>query len=267
MGKGRPFLEVFACALKEDYRFPILEVFAFLYGLGTFVIAGLGAQFAQSGEAFAHNLVNSLSGFPLFIFVILILKNIAYGLGKDLEKGVIQTLLSYPLKRRYILTAKLLSALGIAVLLFLGIQIFGLFLLAPDVIVTNSSTVFLTYAAQLSPTLLLAGLVLLLALLLKRGGLALVIGIVLYFAFGIIASLVTFLAFATGSDLALKIYAVITPNLALQRYYGSALGFPFAKEIWVPSFSEVLLYLGAGYLLVAVIFVVGYVYFDRRLGI
>jgi hypothetical protein len=44
-------------------------------------------------------------------------------------------------------------------------------------------------------------------------------------------------------------------------------GLFFAEETWVPSFSEVLLYLGAGYLIVAAIFVVGYVYFERRLEI
>jgi len=269
MGKGRPFLEIFTYALDEDYRFPILEIFAFFFALGTFVFVDLGAYSGQTGEALAYNLVSTLCGFPLlFIFVVLILKNVAYGLGGDLEKGVMQTLFSYPLKRRYILTAKLLSGLGIALLLLLGIQIFGLFLLAPDVILTYPSTVFLTYAAQLcSPALLLAGLVLLLTLRLKRAGLALVIGVVLLFAGLVVSGLVYSIAYGTGSDVALKIWAVINPNLALQTYYYPMGAVGFASETWVPSFSEVLLYLGAGYLIVAAIFVVGYVYFERRLEI
>jgi ABC-type transport system involved in multi-copper enzyme maturation permease subunit len=268
MGKGRPFLEIFTYALDEDYRFPILEIFAFLFALGTFVFANLGA-YGQTEEALAYSLVSTLCGFPLlFIFVVLILKNVAYGLGGDLEKGVMQTLFSYPLKRRYILTAKLLSGLGIAVLLFLGIQIFGLFLLAPDVILTYPSTVFLTYAAQLcSPALLLAGLVLLLTLRLKRGGLAVVIGLVLLLAGLVVSGLVTSIAYGTGSDVLLKIWAVINPNSALQTYYYHMGAVGFAPETWFPSFSEVLLYLGAGYLIVAVLFVVGYAYFDRRLEI
>jgi len=268
MGKGRPFLEIFTYALDEDYRFPILEIFAFLFALGTFVFADF-ALHGQTGEALAYSLVSRLCGFPLlFIFVVLILKNVAYGLGGDLEKGVMQTLFSYPLKRRYILTAKLLSGLGIALLLFLGIQIFGLFLLAPDVILTYPSTVFLTYAAQLcSPALLLAGLVLLLTLRLKRGGLALVIGFILFFAWLIVSGLVFSIAYGTGSDVILKIWAVINPNSALQTYYYHMGAVGFASEAWVPSFSEVLLYLGAGYLIVAAIFVVGYVYFERRLEI
>jgi len=192
--------------------------------------------------------------------------NIAYGLGNDIEKGVIQTLLSYPLKRRSILTAKLLSALGIALLLFLGMQMFALFLLAPEIISHYFNTVLLSYLANLSNAFLIAGIVLMIALVLKRGGLALVIGVVLYFALGVIGSMVSFV-FWTGSDLPLRAYAVIAPNMALDRYY-AGLGAPsYYFGNWIPSFSDVLVYVGAAYVLVALVFLLGYVYFDRRLGI
>jgi len=119
MKKGRPFLEIFTYALDEDYRFPILEIFAFLFTLAMFVFVNFNVGF-ETGEALTYSLISTLCGFLLlFIFVVLILKNVAYGLGGDLEKGVMQTLFSYPLKRRYILTAKLRSGLGIAGLLFL----------------------------------------------------------------------------------------------------------------------------------------------------
>jgi ABC-type transport system involved in multi-copper enzyme maturation permease subunit len=268
MRKGRPFLEIFTYVFDEDYRLPILEVFAFLFALGTFVFVDFAGGYERTGETMAYSLVNTLCQFPLmFILVVLILKNVAYGLGSDLDRGVMQTLFSYPLKRRYILTARLLSGLGIAVVLFLGIQIFGLFLLAPDTMATYSSTVFLTYAANLcSPALLLAGLLLLLTLRLKRGGLALIIGVILFLAGLIFSGEVTYIAYVTDSDVLLKIWAVINPNSALQAYYYmGAVG--FASETWVPSFSEVLLYLGAGYLIVAAFFVVGYIYFGRRLEI
>ena len=269
MRKGRPFLEIFTYALDEDYRLPILEIFAFLFALGTFVFVDFAGAYDRTGETFAYSLVNTLCGFPLmFIFAVLILKNVAYGLGSDLDRGVMQTLFSYPLKRRHILTARLLSGLGIAVVLFLGIQIFGLFLLAPDIMATYPSTVFLTYAAYLcSPALLLAGLVLILTLRLKRGGVALVIGFILFLAGLIISGLVTSIAYVTDSHVLQKIWAVINPNSALQAYYYHMGAVGFASETWVPSFSEVLLYLGAGYLIVAVLFVVGYIYFGRRLEI
>ncbi|HDH43981.1 MAG TPA: hypothetical protein ENG66_01045 [Thermococcus sp.] len=268
MGKGRPFLEIFTLALNEDYRFPILEIFAFLYALGTFAMASFGTPgVAAAEEASAYYLVNSLSGLPLFVFLILIFKNVAYGLGKDLEQGVIQTLFSYPLKRWQVLTAKLLSAIGVALLLFLGIQISALFILAPGIIKAYFTAVLLTYAAQLSVLFFLTGILLLFTLFLKRGGLAIVAGIILYFALSMIPTFVMFYAYATGSSLPLKILAVINPTIVLQRYYLGEAFFFFPEEIWVPSFFEVLLYLSSSYIVVAFIFLIAYIYFERRLGI
>lgn len=34
MKRGKPFLEVFASAVHEDYRFPILELFVFFLRFG-----------------------------------------------------------------------------------------------------------------------------------------------------------------------------------------------------------------------------------------
>lgn len=271
MGKGRPFLEVFASSLNEDYRFPILEIFAFLYALGTFVfanLAGVEAQYAESGESVAFSLVNSLvggafgaAGLPVLILVILILKNIAYGLGNELDEGIIQTFLSYPLKRRWLLTAKLLSSLGVALLLFMGIQVFALSILAPEIVSPYVGTVLLTFAAVLSYPLLVASLVLLMTLFLKRGSIALIFGIILYFASGMVPNLLAFAATATGSNLPLKAFAIINPNVALTRHYITG------DELWTPGFNEALLYLGVSYALVISIFMVGYLYFDRRLEI
>jgi ABC-type transport system involved in multi-copper enzyme maturation permease subunit len=269
MEKGKPFLEVLATSLNEDYRFPILEIFAFFYIIGTFLLAVMiGGVTSMTGEVYTYTLVSSMSGLPAFIFLIIILKNIAYGLGNDLEKGVVQTMFSYPLKRRSILTAKLLSALGVAILLFVGTQIFALFLLAPNVIAANLDVVFVTFAGTLSQTLLIAGLVLLLTLWLKRGGIALVMGIVLYFAFEIVSVIFLFIVLATGSLIAVKIYAVIDPSLVIGSYYsgGQVLG-SLSSQSWIPGFSDVILYLVAAYTVIAAVFVVAYMYFDRKFGV
>jgi ABC-type transport system involved in multi-copper enzyme maturation permease subunit len=267
--KGKPFLEILSSAIHEDYRFPILEVFAFLYALGTFALSSFGSiltsQGTASGEAVAYQLTSSLLGVPLFIFVILIFKNIAYGLGSDLEKGIIQTYLSYPLKRRGILTAKLMSALGVSVILFLGIQISALYILAPDVILPHFSTVLLTYIASLSYPLIITGILLLITMILKRGGLTLVVGIVLYFALSIVSGIVFFIAYATKSTLLLQAFSVLSPQTALQQYYSS--GSVFLTEFWAPTFPDVLLCVGASYALVVVLFFVGYYYFSRRLSL
>jgi ABC-type transport system involved in multi-copper enzyme maturation permease subunit len=272
MGKGKPFLEVLSSAIHEDYRFPFLELFAFLYALGTFVFASFGVTITAQGgtnqaiatanEVIAYGAVSSILSLPLSIFIILVFKNIAYGLGSDLEKGIIQTYFSYPLKRRGILTAKLLSALGVALLLFLGIQISGLYILAPDIVLPQLGTVLLTYAANLSYPLLIAGIMLLLTLKLRRGGISLVVGLVLYFAMSIVSGIATIFAIVTETPLSLQIISAISPSIVLQQYYGGLLG-----DFWVPAFSEVLLYTGVSYVIVAFVFFLGYTYFSRRLNL
>jgi len=270
MGKGKPFLEIFASALNEDYRFPILEIFAFLYALGTFIFASFGSVTSVGGseEAIAYNMVTPLLGLPLFIFIILIFKNIAYGLGSDLERGVIQTYLAYPIKRHMILTAKLLSALGISLLLFLSIQIFALYILAPGIVSPYLTTVLVTYVANLSFPLFISGLVLLVTLFIRRGGLAVIFGIILYFALGIVSNIVAFWAYATNSPIAFQVLSVFSPNVALARYYQTSIPIvPTTKELWTPTFNEVLTYIGASYILVAFLFVLAYFYFSKRFGV
>ncbi len=270
--KGRPFLEIFASALNEDYRFPILEVFAFLYALGTFIFANFSVAGVGTGEGAAFLLTSSILGFPLFIFVILIFKNLAFGLGNDLEKGVIQTFLSYPIKRRWILSAKLLSALGVATLLLIIIPTSALYILAPGVVGPNVGTVILTFVATISESLLIGGIVLLVTLLIKRGAVALVLGIVLFFALGIVGQIVLFSSFASRSALGIQIFALINPNQALNQYYASSMlqarGLPFdTGTIWTPSFSEALSYIVGAYVIVAAVYAMAYFYFSRRLNL
>lgn len=268
MGKGKPFLEVFASAVHEDYRFPFLEIFAFLYALGTFVLANFSASIPTqiaTNEAAAYTVTTSLLSGSLIVFIILVLKNVAYGLGNDLENGIVQTYFSYPLRRWKILTAKLLSAIGVSLLLFLGIQISALYILAPDIILPQIGTVILTYAASLSFPLFISAIMLLLTLILRRGGIALVVGIVLYFSMSIVSGLAFAIAFATESPLPLQIISIISPTYALQYYYGGLSD--FFSVSWAPTLSDTMLYVGASYVIVASLFVLGYVYFTRRLNL
>ena len=265
--KGRPFLEIFASALSEDYRFPILELFAFLFTLGTFATASLSSNMSTSatGELAAYNLTSSMLGLPILIFIILIFKNIAYGLGNDVEKGIIQTFFSYPLRRRSILSAKLLSAIGFSLLLLFSIQIPALYIFAPGIIAPHIGTVILTYVASLGTYLQIAGVILLITLVLKKGGLALVIGIVLVFGVSIALSLVEFVASATNSAVGLQILSVFSPNVAMGLYYqpvGSSIA-----QVWTPSFIEVMTFVGASYVVALFFFILGYVYFSRRMSL
>ncbi|PVX23198.1 MAG: hypothetical protein CW716_12700 [Candidatus Bathyarchaeum sp.] len=272
MGKGKPFLEVLASAIHEDYRFPFLEIFAFLYVTATFSLASFGITITSLGntgqvmatanEIAAYGLVSSILSLPLFILIILIFKNIAYGLGNELEKGIIQTYFSYPIKRQKILTAKLISALGVALLLFLGIQISALYILAPEIILPQFGTVLLTYASSLSYPLLIAGIILLLTMKLRRGGISLVVGIVLYFAMSMVSGVLTVIATFTESPLPLQILSTISPSLVAQQYHLGILG-----DYWTPPLSEVLLFTGVSYVIVAFVYILGYIYFSRRLNL
>jgi ABC-type transport system involved in multi-copper enzyme maturation permease subunit len=217
----------------------------------------------------AYNVTSSALSTLLFIFIILIFKNIAYGLGSDIEKGIFQTYLSYPLKRRSILSAKLLSALGVSIMLFLGVQILSLYILAPDVVAPQFGTVFLTYAASLCYPLLIAGIILLVTLILRRGGSALVLGIILYFVLEVIQTLIAPITTATKLNefgtLSLQIMSAFSPNFALARYYqfyGQT-----GIHVWVPTAADVIAYTVAGYAIVASIFLIAYFYVSRRMNL
>jgi ABC-type transport system involved in multi-copper enzyme maturation permease subunit len=268
VGKGKPFLEVLASAMHEDFRFPFLELFAFLYTLSTFAFANFTISVysqATTNEAVAYAVSSSLIGGSLIFLIILVFKNVAYGLGSDLEKGIIQTYFSYPLKRWALLTAKLLSGIGFSLLLFLGIQISAFYIMAPDIVLPQFSTIVMTYAANLSYPLLISAIMLLLTLKLRRGGIGLVAGIMLYLAIGAVSSIVFLITAATESALPLQIISLISPTYALQYYYRGLAGLPAAT--WTPTLSETLLYIGGSYVIVAASFILGYIYFSRRLNL
>jgi ABC-type transport system involved in multi-copper enzyme maturation permease subunit len=262
MKKGRPLLEIFASAVHEDYRFPILEIFAFLFALGAFVSVGTTSMLSSS-ELLIYALISASMGTPLLVFLLLIFKNIAYGLGGDIEKGTIQMYLTYPLKRRNILTAKLLSAIGVSSLLFFGIQVFTLTVKAPLMILPNISTVLLTYLANFGNVLLLTSITLLITLFIKRGVAALVIGVVMYFAIQIAIGIVSFFASASSSTILFQVVSLLNPSLALQAHYA----FPTRIIEWSPSLLETAYYVIANYAIAAFLFLICYYYFSRRMSI
>jgi ABC-type transport system involved in multi-copper enzyme maturation permease subunit len=262
MVKGKPFLEILASCLNEEYQFPILEILVFIFAIGTFVFSyhgGLGRPDVMSPEALAFGQISVLSQLNL-LQILIILKNIAYSLGSDLEKGVIQTYLSYPLKRRSLLTAKLLSSIGVPLLLLLGIQMFALSLLSPDVLSSHFGMSVLTYLGAFSFPLLVIGFAFLLTLILKKGGIGLVAGILLYFMSLLLLIFIGRVVAFSDSDLLLKLEAVLRPDLAM-RYHVTD------EVLWSPSFVEASLYVVAGYSLVIPVFAVGYLYFERRLEV
>jgi ABC-type transport system involved in multi-copper enzyme maturation permease subunit len=260
MNKNSSIVEMFTMTLNEDYRFPIPEVFAFLYAFGTFVLSNpVSISYARTGEHLAYDFASSINGLPMFFFTIFLFKNISYGIGYDLERGIAQTFFSYPLRRRQILTIKLVSALGLATALLLGVHVFSLLILVPDVLRKYFFTVVLTYVVDLCFPFLLSGFLLLVVLVSKKSGLSLAAGIGAYFLFSMLI-IPIMLSSSPESNLGLKVYSVFNPSIALHMYYNQS-----KSRVWIPSFSEVLLYVAMGYFLVALIFIVGYAYFQKRL--
>ena len=268
MAKGYPFFEVLTSAMKEDHRFPVLEIFAFVFTIGTFFAIATGGLYVPGlpstvEESNIFHVVFSLTNLPVFVFVVVLMKNVAYGLGNDLDKGVLQTYLSYPLKRRTFLTAKLFSSIGVPFLLFFIIQVSALLIMIPDLVLKYIDTLLLSYAAILGYPIMLVSLVLLMTLLFERGSISLVVGIILYMASGIFSGL---LMFMSQSEILLEIVTLVDPSNAMKRYY-TGFGVPGMEDVWKLSFNDAILRLAGSYVLVILIFVVAYLYFERRVEV
>jgi len=273
MGKARPFLEILASFLKEDYRFPILEIVAFIYTVGpysgAFIIVGSPPSAGPQSP-----LASMLGGFTIFVglaiiapvFGILVLRNIPHGLGNELERGVIQSLLSYPLKRRSLLTARILSSIGVVFTLLLSITVLDFYIVAPDVVSQNIMTICIASMASLSFPFLVSSIVLLLTLFFKRGSISLMVGILLYFSSFFLFMILLVLAQLPGMSFLIKICAIIYPSLAITMHYQTGWD-PVVLKQWTPSYDEACLYVGAAYALTFLLLTVGYLYFDRRLEI
>jgi len=215
-----------------------------------------------------------LGGFSIFVslafiapvFGILILRNIAHGLGNELERGVIQSFLSYPLKRRSLLTARILSSIGVVFTLLLSITILDFYIIAPDVTSTNIIAVYIGSMAFLSFPFLVSSIVLLLTLFFKRGSISLMVGIVLYFSSFFLFLILLMLAGLPGMSFLIKLCAILYPSLAIQMHYQTGWD-PAMLKVWAPSFDEACLYIGTAYALTFLLLMAGYLYFDRRLEI
>ena len=111
MGRRWPTLEILAMDLKEAYRFPIPEVLAFLYAFFPLIFSPVAyAVTGLEAEEARLLIVMSLSSSMIsFITIILILKNISYGLANEIRKGLVQTYLTYPIGRGKFLLVKLIS--------------------------------------------------------------------------------------------------------------------------------------------------------------
>jgi ABC-type transport system involved in multi-copper enzyme maturation permease subunit len=257
--------------LREDFRFPILEIFAFL-----FVLLVLYTGSFSNASSPAQIVLQYFSGLTFFssslLFLILIWKNLAFGFGGDFEKGINQTYLTYPVSRRLFIVGRLLSAVAVPLALLVLSQALVLYLLAPGFLESNFSTFTLAFLGYLGEPLLITAIVLLIAVLSKTSGSPLIVGIILYFALLIVLQIaVGYATTFANTDLLIASF-IFEPLLSFQTYspngfggFGSGPLPPGSTILWSPSSANILMILLANYAVSAVIVAVSLVYFTRRL--
>jgi ABC-type transport system involved in multi-copper enzyme maturation permease subunit len=271
MGSPAPFTELLSIFLKQDYGFPVVEIFAFLFSFGIL----LEYTFAQGSSPVyvAYSYFGAAGTFtiPILVLMILIWKNISFGFGGDFEKGIVATFLVYPLSRGKLLLARLISAVGIPLGLITFTQLIMLYLMTPRFATEQASTLILTYIAVLATPLLITMVVFLVCLWAKGSGTPLIIGIVLYFVIGLFLQLVSGYAAQTVNLSLLYFVFFMNPAVAFQSYYNyrftgnSNFGFINGNSAWgIPSYDSMITLLVANLAVTAFLLAFCFRWFTKR---
>ncbi len=267
MTKTRSIREFLALSLNQDYKFPLLEVFFFLFILLTCITVNTST--IGTTEYDAYSLVNTSAGLSnfisLFVFVILVSKNIALSLSGDLEKGTMKTYFSYPIKRREILSSKLFSEIAITSLVFFAANFISLCIIAPNTILPNISTVLIAYASIFAFVLLISSLVTLIGLTAKKGSLTLILGVILFIALFILSGISTSVAYQHQSLTPIEVVSYINPLLGLLYHY-QPLYMNFNSAL-ILSFDQAITSIVGCYVISTVLFALSYYYFNRRMSL
>ncbi len=267
VGRRWPTLEILAMDLKEAYRFPIPEVLAFLYAFFplifspvAYAVTGLEAE-----EARLLIVMSLSSGMISFITIILILKNISYGLANEIRKGLVQTYLTYPVGRGRFFLAKLTSGILIPVAyVVMSICVFT-GLLFPDLALEHLDVFLLGLLAFVADILLPASLMFLAAIVVRRGGASLAIGIALLFAVNVISSILLMIGNITGWEGVRHVYYTLEPLVALMRHYSLSVGgAPLGPGGEAPTMWECMAYLSGNYAIAIAFYTAALIYFLRR---
>jgi ABC-type transport system involved in multi-copper enzyme maturation permease subunit len=265
--KYNAFFEMLLVFFREDYRFPVLEIFAFLFVVAILFTGSFND--VSTTDQLVQSYFQRLAFAPFLIFLILIWRNLAFGLGGDFEKGIMQTFLVYPVSRRMILLGRLLSSVGVALLLLVLSQVLALYLLAPRFFLANFSNFAFTYVAYLATPLFITAIVLLVVALTKSSSSALIAGLVLYFGLLIVGGPIATTYATMNNNISLLITAfVLNPALSFQQYYKSGVFYgPGMQDqfLWNPSFYGILPIVVANYAISFAMVVLSFLYFARRL--
>ena len=238
---------------------------AVLYVITPLAFSHLVRALVLSPETRVISAVSLAYGPMEFITLALVLKGISWGLSNEIRKGLIQTYLTYPIGRGRLLALKVFTTVGVPVLyVLLGIWLFALVNL-PELMAEHLGIFLTALAAAVGWVLFLSGLLLLIAILVRRGGLALGLGIGAWFGLSLLRTLLATAGGITGQEAYWHAYYVLSPSTALEDHYRgvhfvhAGLTSPFRPELW-----QCYAYLASHYALAASFFAAALIYFLRR---
>jgi len=243
------------------YRFPLAEIYAALYTF--FLVVSAIPQFGGVSSLivfFAYLYFATI--LPKFITNILIAKNVAYGFAGEIERGLMQTYLTYPIKRLDIFVVKVFTCILVPYFYFIFSLLLASYLLYFEVFEIYGSQVLLLIISVAGPCILFGAIITAASLFIRRGGASLGLGIAAYFTIAILEMAMLYFAGATRRYEYILALFVLEPYLAFASHYGST----FMPFVHLPSitFEEAASYLIAHYFLSFIVFAVIAFYFIRR---
>ena len=260
-----PFLELLAMELKGTWRFPLPEVFVFLYAFLALMFGHMvrAAATLVAEEARLLLVINASSGMVGFITMILILKNIAYGLANEIRKGLVQTYLTYPIGRGRFLAIKVISGILVPVGMAAGSVVVFTALILPELALKHLDVFAMSLLGLVAGSLLSAALMLLSAVTVRRGGVSLAVSIGIIFAIQIASSILLMAASISGEEALWRAYYVLNPLYALMQHYRLA-GLAPGAEVYRPELWECYAYMAGYYAIVLALYLLTFIYFLRR---
>ncbi len=209
-------------SVQEDYRMPVAELFAFLMALAPLTLYASGVNYGVLKGSAAFSFLSSALGLAAFLFLILILKNVSFGIGADLEKGITNTFLTFPMSRAKYLAAKLVSGAVIPFVMFMLAPLPVALAFAPHF--SDLGVLLLYWGIEASGMMVIIGLMVLVALATKKGSTSLIAGLALYFGSEFANAFAIFYAERGNRDLFYAL-SVLNPSelwtIHYSRFFGS----------------------------------------------
>ncbi len=253
----RADLNILEISLSSSYRFPLLEGLAFLYIFFPMVFAPL------IRAPYVCQFVSYAFGLPVFLTQILILVNLAYSVASEIESGLTQTYITYPVKRADFILIKILVGLGVPIMLLALAEAIVTYM-AFSVVGFSLDELFFSILASLGQLVMFALVFLIISLLIKKGGLALGISIALWFILSIAISIFSLFVYFSGIKEFFYLSALLNPTNIVNAYYAKGSSVLPGGIVVEPTFIEMVLVLLGHYAINIVLLAIIIAYFMMR---